>query len=303
MKKSEQYSISIIIPNKNGAELLEKNLPSVIAASRGAEIIVADDNSDDGSAELLKRKFPGVRVVNNTHGKGFSGTVNTGSGIAGGEIILLLNTDIVPEPDFLMPLIRHFDDKNIFAVGCMDKSHEAGGIILRGRGEASWRNGFYIHRRGEVDRTDTAWVSGGSGAFRKSYWERLGGMDELYNPFYWEDIDLSYRARKAGYRILFEPGSIVHHYHEKGVIKQTYSAGQIKTIAYRNQFIFIWKNLTDINIWFTHIFRLPLRLIRDLFMADGLMVLGAIMAMKYFPEILRRRKILKLIQKIPDRDL
>ena len=223
-------SISIIIPNYNGAELLKKNLPKVTDAisnyKESIEIIVVDDCSTDSSMEILK-KLNGIRIIRNERNLGFSSTVNNGVRNASGEIVVLLNTDVKPEKEFLIPLLNHFNDEKIFAVGCKDKSIENGKTVLRGRGVGMWKKGFLIHSRGEVDKNTTLWVSGGSGAFKKSIWEKLGGFDELYSPFYWEDIDLSYRAIKSGYKILFEPKSVVIHEHQKGAIKRKYSPSHI----------------------------------------------------------------------------
>jgi hypothetical protein len=80
----------------------------------------------------------------------------------------------------------------------MDKSMEGDKVVLRGRGIGRWEKGFYIHKRGEIDKVDTAWVSGGSGAFRRLMWNTLGGMDPIYNPFYWEDIDPEIKANFSG---------------------------------------------------------------------------------------------------------
>ena len=195
--------VSIVIPNRNGALLLEKNLPFVIAAAKGGEIIVVDDASTDNSIELLQGKFPSVRVVRKTHHNGYASTVNVGVKEATGDVVVLLNTDVLPEKGFLAPLVKHFSDPSVFAVGCLEKSLEGGKTVLRGRGEAKWEKGFFIHWRGEVDKATTAWVAGGSGAFRKSIWEKLGGMDTMYDPFYWEDIDLSYRAPQVRHTIFF----------------------------------------------------------------------------------------------------
>ncbi len=271
--------VSIIIPNRNGAELLEKNLPSVLAAAKGEEVIVVDDASTDNSIELLQDKFSSVRIIRSGHHQGFASTVNIGVQEAAGEIVVLLNSDVRPEKDFLAPLLKHFDDPKVFAVGCLEKSLEGGKTILRGRGEAKWEKGFYIHWRGEVDKSSTAWVAGGSGAFRKSIWVKLGGIDTMYDPFYWEDIDLSYRGRKAGYRILFEPTSVVVHEHEIGAIKREYSAIRVKIIAYRNQFLFIWKNLSDPNILLGHAIWTPIRLLQAVFRGDIAMLVGYIWAL------------------------
>lgn len=270
--------ISIVIPNRNGAGLLKKNLPSVIVAAKGGEIIVVDDASTDDSLEMLKKEFPFVRIVYKARHDGFASTVNVGVKDVSGEIVVLLNTDVRPEKDFLAPLVKHFSDPSVFAVGCLEKSLEGGKTVLRGRGEAKWEKGFYIHWRGEVDKATTAWVAGGSSAFRKSIWEKLGGMDRIYDPFYWEDIDLSYRALKAGYRILFEPKSVVVHEHEIGAIKREYSAIRVKIIAYRNQFLFIWKNLSGLNMVLAHAIWTPVRLLQALLRGDVSMLIGYIWA-------------------------
>lgn len=294
--------LSIIIPNWNGVDLLEKHLPAVIAAAAGAEIIVADDCSTDDSVRLVKQRFPRVRVVAKNLHEGFASTVNAGVDAAKGNIVLLLNTDVEPEKGFLQPLLSHFTDETVFAVGCLEKSRENGSIVLRGRGQARWKKGFYTHWRGEIDKADTAWVSGGSGAFRKSIWEKLGGMDSLFNPFYWEDIDLSYRALKAGYRLVFEPKSIVEHFHEEGKIMRGFSAEQIKKIAYRNQFIFIWKNLSDLPFIMAHCIWTPIRLVQSLIKGDWLFLEGYLAAMFYLPAVFLARRRTSLFRKKSDRE-
>ena len=277
-------NISIVIPNYNGENLLKKNLPKVFEAAEHycktndaqIEVIIVDDASTDNSIEEIKNQKSKIHIkfFKNNKNLGFSSTVNRGVKEASGEIVVLLNTDVIPQRDFLLPLLQHFEDEKIFAVGCMDKSVEDSKIVLRGRGIGRWERGFLVHKRGSVNKTSTLWVNGGSGAFRKSIWQKLGGFDPLYNPFYWEDIDLSYNALKSGYKILFEPKSIVVHEHEKGAINQKYSKFQIKTIAYKNQFIFVWKNATDLSLQFLHIFWLPYHFIKALGRGDLAFFLG-----------------------------
>lgn len=282
--------MSIVLPNWNGSSLLEKNLPSVIAAAPDSEIIVADDASDDNSCLMLKQKFPTIVIVENKKQQGFAGNINSGVAKANGEIVVLLNTDVSPEKDFLEYLIPHFSDPNVSAVGCLEKSHEPTGIVLRGRGLARWEKGFFIHTRGEVNSHTTAWVTGGSSAYRRTVWNTLGGMDVLYNPFYWEDIDLSYQMLKSGYTILFEPKSIVHHFHEQGKIKTSYTIDQVKRIAFRNQFMFLWKNISDIKIWRDYCIWMPVRLIQALFSRDMNMIYGYCMMITKCFDIQKSRK-------------
>lgn len=296
--------LSIVIPNYNGKKLLQKNLPYVFDAAEyflkktnsEVQVIVIDDCSEDNSVESIKYFISSIKqenielkILENERNLGFSSTVNKGVKEASGEIVVLLNTDVVPEKDFLDPLIIHFKDPKIFAVGCMDKSIEGSNIVLRGRGIGKWQRGFLVHARGEIDKADTLWVNGGSGAFRKSIWERLGGFNELYSPFYWEDIDLSYRALKSGYKVLFEPKSIVVHEHEKGSIKKKYSSFQIKTIAYRNQIIFAWNNISDYGLFFTHIFWLPYYIARAIAFGDLPFLFGLIKALTLLPKIVLSR--------------
>lgn len=299
----KKLSVSIVIPNRNGAKLLEKYLPGVIQAAKGTEIIVVDDGSSDNSVVLLREKFSEVLIVGKRKHEGFASTANAGAVAAHGDIVVLLNSDVEPEANFLEALVPHFKDGSVFAVGCLEKSHEDGHVVVRGRGEASWIRGFYIHKRGEVDKATTAWVSGGSAAFRKTTWVRLGGMDTLYNPFYWEDIDLSYRALKAGYRIVFEKRSIVHHYHESGIIKQEYSPQYVKLVAYRNQFIFVWKNLSDPGMWMAHCIWTPVKLLKALLTLDFPMVAGYLSALLCLPWILAARLHSMRFSKKKDRDI
>lgn len=282
-------TISVVIPNWNGVYLMEKHLKAVIVASPGAQIIVSDDMSSDGSVLYLTKHFPQVVVVPSTKRRGFAGNVNAGVAHATGDIVILLNTDVEPEKGYIEPLVSHFKNPDVFAVGCLDKSWENGKAILRGRGIAHWYRGFYVHSRGEVDKSDTAWVSGGSGAFRRSMWNQLGGMDTLYNPFYWEDIDLSYRARKAGWKTVFEPESVVNHYHEEGKIKREYTPQDVKRIVYRNQFIFIWKNISDLSLIAEHVLWTPIRLLQALLRKDFLMIEGYTWALWKLPGVYLHR--------------
>ena len=220
---------------------------------------------------------------------GFSYTVNHGATNASGEVLLLINTDVCPEPGFLAPLLSHFEDEDVFAVGCMDKSIEGKETVLRGRGTGYWKRGFLNHKKGEVDKSDTLWVSGGSGAFRKSYWDKLGGLNNLYNPFYWEDIDLSYRALKSGYKVIFENKSVVIHEHEKGVIKSKFSPYIVKTLAFRYQFIFTWSNLTDFSLVISHISWLPYHFIKTLIGNETAFYVGFGKALILLPKILKTR--------------
>lgn len=295
--------VSVIIPNYNGKNLLAKNLPVILKVMGIEEVVVVDDGSTDGSAEYLKREFPKVKLIEKVTNSGFSTTVNLGIKATDADVIVLLNTDVIPRQDFLTPLLAQFKDPQVFAVGCLDESIEDTGMVKRGRGVGKFTRGFLQHACGEVDRTDTLWVNGGSGAFRKIIWEELGGMDEIYNPFYWEDIDLSYRAQKAGYKVLFEPKSVVIHRHNEGAINSFYTGEQIKIIAYRNQFLFVWKNITDTNLVIQHLLWLPYHKLRALLRGDWPFWRGFFQALLKLPEVLRKRRYQDVVYKKSDAEV
>ncbi len=281
--------ISVVIPNYNGKRLLEKNLPFIIKTCRDAEIIIVDDASEDDSVKLIKNKYPQIKLIEKVTHHGFATSVNLGVKAVSNDLFLLLNTDVVPKTGFLSPLIKHFTDEKVFAVGCMDESHEKGVIVYRGRGIGKFNRGFLVHGRGEIDKTNTLWVTGGSSMFRKSIWEKLSGMDVIYDPFYWEDIDLSYRALKSGYKIYFEPKSIVEHRHEEGAIKVHYSKKEIMKIAVRNQIIFTWKNITDTLYLMQHLVWLPYYLIKSIIKMDWIFVKGFISALRSLSQTINNR--------------
>jgi len=300
-------NLSIIIPNYQGQNLLSKNLPKLVKELENykegnAKIIVVDDGSTDQSVKVVSN-FSQVKLLKNDRNLGFSITVNKGAKNATGEILILLNNDVYPQSGFLKPLLDHFKSEKVFAVGCMDKSVEENTIVLRGRGEGTWKRGFLVHKRGEVDKSDTLWVSGGSGAFRKSLWDQLGGLNELYTPFYWEDIDLSYRAQKAGYDVLFEKESVVFHEHEKGTIKRNFSPFKVKATAYRNQFIFAWTNLTDSKLMLEHFLWLPYHFIKAILNLDTAFNLGFFNALKMLPKIIKSRNANLKIFKLSDQQV
>ncbi len=287
--------ISVVIPNYNGEQNLVENLPVLINSieNHDIEIIIVDDFSSDNSVSVINKfikNHPKIHTVlmQNEKNRGFAPTVNIGVSKSRGELVVLLNTDVAPRPGFIEPALEDFQDADVFAVGFMDESIESGKVVLRGRGIGEWKKGFLIHSRGELDRRDSLWASGGSSMFRKSYWDKLSGLDEIYAPFYWEDIDISYRALKSGYKVIFEKKSIVVHKHEKGSIRKYYSKNQVKKIAYRNQFIFAWKNASA-TLVFLNIIWMPYFMLRSLLAFDFPFFLGFSNALLLTPQIFQRR--------------
>lgn len=248
MKKN---TVSVVMPNLNGEKLLEKNLPFLLKAKENPEnniieIIVVDDGSWDGSVKLLTKKFPEVKLIKHKKNRGFSAGVNTGTRMAKGDLVLLINTDVVPEENFLAPVFKHFNNPKVFAVSL----HEKGFAYAKG----SFWGGYIQLSMGEEEKEahKSFYVSGGSGVFRRKIWMELGGMDEkLLSPFYWEDIDICYRAEKRGYINLWEPESYVVHNHESTISK--FPKSYVQRVKERNQLLVIWKNIHSTKLLRNHI--------------------------------------------------
>jgi len=285
--------VSIIVPNWNGWQLLKKNLPAVIKACQKLaktdwEIIVADDASTDKSVAFLNKEFPQIRVITHKERQYFAANCNSGVKTAKGEVVVLLNTDVSPDPNFLEPLLDRFKDSQVFSAGCKEKDTWAGKTIFSGRGLGEFKRGFLVHWRAEDQgQTDTLWTSGGSMAVDRGKWLELGGMDTLFQPAYWEDIDLCWRARKKGWRIIFEPKSVVNHHHESTNIA-AFGQKEMKKFAYKNQFLFVWKNGSIKMLW-EHLFWLPYHLLKTALRGDFLFWQGFFLALKQLPELLKKK--------------
>jgi len=253
--------VSIVIPNYNGENLLKTNLPLVLkakdfSANKIEEVIVVDDGSKDKSLELLKKNFHWVKIIKHKVHRGLSAAVNTGVRAAKGNLICLLNSDVVPEINFLESVFPHFSKTKVFAVS----SNEIG--------NSGWTRGLFVDgfveyvsgQKPSVSH-DTFWVGGSGGIFRRDVWMELGGMDEkLLSPFYWEDIDLCYRALKRGYRLIWDSDAKVTHIQGTAInqLPQKYA----QRIMERNQLLFIWKNITSANLFRKHLFGLVKRSIK-----------------------------------------
>jgi O-antigen biosynthesis protein len=243
---------SIVIPSWNGRELLAKYLPSVLEATAGNpgnEVIVVDNGSGDGSAEFVRENFPAVRVIALEKNLGFGGGSNAGVAAARNDIVVLLNSDMRVAPDFLPPLLAAFRNDKVFAVSCQiffsdpAKRREETGLT-----EGRWRRGTLEVGHRVDDRITEPFPcfygGGGSCAFHRQKFLELGGFDELFAPFYFEDADLGYLAWKRGWQVVYQPRSVVWHEH-RGTIGRRFSEARIGAILQKNLLLFCWKNIHE----------------------------------------------------------
>lgn len=251
--------VSILLTNYNGLENLQACLPGVMraAAHQGLvdEVLVVDDCSSDESLAWLAKEHPDVRVVALKERSGFLGAANAGFAAAKNRLVALLSNDMVPREDFLVSLLPHFADPELFAVSSHLKGPGGdleggrtvglftfGTIFLLNSAKAYRPFGWLVKNRD--DRALPSFFTGGNALYDRDKFRALGGFDPIFHPFYWEDTDMCYRAWKRGWRVLCEPASIVTHHQRMGTIKKNFDRGYIRGVRTRNRYLFIWKNFS-----------------------------------------------------------
>lgn len=209
--------VSIVIANWNGRSWLAQCLPTLQRQTfTDFEIIIVDNGSTDGSVAWLTDNWPDVRVIPLKMNLGFAAANNVGMRAARGRFIVTLNNDTLAEPDWLAAMVT--------AVAAPDVGMVAAKILV-------WNNPDVLDSTGiEVDVTGTAWnrgdglpadtlfsaeVFGPSGAaalYRREMLAQIGLFDEDFFAYY-EDVDLAWRARRAGWRCVYAAEAQINHWH------------------------------------------------------------------------------------------
>jgi GT2 family glycosyltransferase len=243
----------VVVPNWNGADRLAACLDSLLAQSLKAHVIVVDNGSVDGSLELLK-KYPDVEVIRHGKNLGFAGGVNAGFRRAiddGLEYVATLNNDAVADKAWLEQL-----------VAVLDKNPKTGIVtskILDARGRKIDSTGDYLtvwglpypRGRGESDlnrydsQTDIFGASGGASLYRVSMLREIGLFDEDFFAYY-EDVDLSFRAQLASWKVRYAPQAVV--YHQIGATSSKLK-GFTAYQTMKNQPLLLYKNLPGRYWW------------------------------------------------------
>ena len=295
-------AVSIIIPNYNGEQILERSLACVVEAAAAypgsCEIIVVDDASQDNSPQMIANGFPDIKVIRHEINQGFAEAVHSGVRASNYAIMIFLNSDVLPDRDFISPLVRWFDRPDTFAVSPLILDRERQPLRV------SWNLSKIV--RGEVRRENwslpdalekahrerplkSLFASGGSVALRKAMFEQLGGFLPIYKPFYYEDRDLCTRAWQRGWKTFFEPDSRVIHDHV-GTIRRFYSAKKIKIIQRRNRLFYLWLYLSSRKIVFSHVPWVFVRLMTRLVKMDLVYPIALFKALCGLGKVIRLKK-------------
>ncbi len=304
--------VSVVIPTYNARLLLAKHLPEVAKVLRaGDEIVIVDDASTDDTANWVRTLAPryqtkGIDLTLAQHhsNQRFAAAVNTGIKAAQHPFIFLLNNDVSPlTKDIVATLLAWFSDPLMFAVGCAEVDQDKPGAKVSGRGTGGFRRGLLVHWY-DPDQTkhDTLWTTGGSMMVDRAKFLAIGGMDTLFYPAYQEDRDLSYRALKHGWKIAFEPAALVLHQHETTNIT-VFGQRQTEIVSCKNQFLIVWKNITDQSLLIQHLLWLPYHLTITNWRTKGTVLAGFIRATKQLPLLLRRRHQVNQLWQLTDRQV
>lgn len=262
-------SVSIVILNFNGRHFLEKFLPSVVKHSDGYEIVVADNNSSDGSVDFLKESFPQLKLITFPENYGFCGGYNRALEQLNSDLFILLNSDIEVTENWIEPVIKLFEnDDKIAAVQpklldfqFKDKFEYAGGAggFIDKYGYPFCRGRIFDTIEADIGQYDDTreifWASGACLFIRADLFSSFGGFDDDFFA-HMEEIDLCWRMKQDGFKIYYCGESIVYHV---GGGTLAYSNPRKTYFNFRNSLLVLIKNLPKQSL----IWKIPIRWLVD----------------------------------------
>lgn len=260
--------VSVVIPTRDGLELLREMLPPLLAQTGRGEIVIVDNGSTDETAAWIEREHPGIRVIRHAAPLSFAKAVNLGIQEAQYSRVLLLNNDMIVEPGFVEALERGFEAVPELICATAQIFFPAG-VRREETGKTVWRRenelDFPVRCDDPVAGEDLSWVlygSGGCSLFDTRKLAELGGVSEVYDPAYVEDLDFGYRAWKRGWPTVYCAGARVEHRH-RSTTSRFYSERQIDFFVERNYLRFVANAVTDVavfeRLWLEGIRRLQLQ--------------------------------------------
>lgn len=236
-------SVSIVIPNYNGRHLLEEFLPFTVQAIKNAavdyEIIVVDDDSKDDSIAFLETYYPEIILLKNEINKGFSATCNKGIMQASKELMLILNSDIQLSPNYFENQWQCFEEHDTFGVmgRIIDTgTHTYDGPRLPQRFGFKFKQNKIYETADQKHPTPTIFLSGANALVCAKKIKQILGFDEIFSPFYFEDVDLSLRAWRLGWKCYYAFEATCDHI-GSSTINANNLKKNVKATYYRNRYI------------------------------------------------------------------
>jgi GT2 family glycosyltransferase len=206
-----------VIPTRNGRALLTETLESLRRQTVDHDVIVVDNASTDRTAELLTERFPHVRLVQLNENAGFGRAVNRAVDLVDTEAVVLVNNDVVCEPEFVERILEPFADERVGMVAGVLLQHDAPELVDTAGIEIdttvrAWDQ-LWNRSVQELPRAhEPVGPCGGAAAYRLAAWREGSGFDEAFFA-YWEDVDLALRLRLAGWACVRAPDARALHKH------------------------------------------------------------------------------------------
>ncbi|HUT24842.1 MAG TPA: glycosyltransferase family 2 protein [Sumerlaeia bacterium] len=285
MGETPAPEISIVVANWNGEGFLRTCLASLwesaTAAGRAFEIVVVDDASEDNSVSLIREEFPRVRLLANERNLGYARTCDRGAQAARGRVLVMVNNDVEVPADFVSRLTAPFSPGASAAPEDPARTRPLFAVSAK---TVDWADGSPNHlcmtaawRRGGIGKEwadpaepcEATYAQGGAAAYDRDLFLRLGGFDPLFSPGYWEDYDLSYRAARAGWRVLYEPRAVARH-KGKSSLGPLLGEARLRQLDERNRLWFNWLNLDPDLLLCRHLLAIPWICARDLLAGNGI---------------------------------
>ena len=210
-------NVYVVIPNLNGEDYLEDCLDSLEKQTIDVNIVVVDNGSTDDSLSVISA-YPGIHVIKKSSNTGFTGGVNTGIEYAlenGADAVALLNNDAAAEKDWLEQLMGEFDNEEIGVatskILLADGKHiDSTGDFVTVWGVPFPRGRHEVDSGQYDDKPEVFGASGGASLYRAEMLKEIGLFDDDYFA-YLEDVDISFRAQAAGWKVHYAPRAIVYH--------------------------------------------------------------------------------------------
>ncbi len=293
-------SLSIVIPTFNGVDHLRRLLPSVRRYSpRQTQVIIVDDASTDDTAGWLRCNHPWVELIQLPHNQGFCAAVNAGVTHAHGDVIELLNNDTDVTQGWAEAALAHFADPTVGSVAPLVLFMDRPNLIESAGQEyhiCGWgRNRGYAQPLSDdyQSRCEVFGPSASSGFYRRKALETTGVMLPEFGAYY-EDVDLSFRLRWAGYRCVYEPCSRVHHAESASYRRQR---DKVVYLLARNEELVYWINLQAKDLLLgllPHLGFLAVRAVRRTMAGQGMAYFSAKLdALRRWRWALERRRVLR----------
>lgn len=219
LPQSEEPLVSIVIPVYNQFPFTYNCLRTIAAECAGMEyeVILADDNSTDETCRITE-KVSGLIISRNAENQRFLRNCNNAAQLARGKYVMFLNNDTEVQPEWLQSLCETIEaDDSIGMVGSKliyanGQLQEAGGILWADGSAWNYGHGDDPEKSEYNYVKEVDYISGCSMMIRRSLWEEIGGFDERFVPAYCEDSDLAFEVRAHGYKVIYQPKSVVIHH-------------------------------------------------------------------------------------------